>query len=222
MGAVKEPNQQGSSILGTLKVAEIFHLFPTPKGFCGWSIARHIRMEMLLYVKFYFSVCALQHRRRRGLKPSLRLTVRIANGRLAQGFSQLATREANLHTCFWLQRAHLGVPAVVVDGVALRHPQRRTLSRREKRQEDHKLDPSAANAPTSEAFPLSTIQYYNPCNQTLIQHTDHKRSWSSVMEENGLHFNYFCSVIPIYSGAIKSKTPYFRNPPCCLILLNPL
>lgn len=111
-------------------------------------------------LKFEFFKRALQHRpRRRGLKPSLGLTVRVAKGRFAQGFRQPATREANLQTCFWLQRGHLGVPAVVVDGVALRHPQRRTLAQREKRQEDHKLDPSAANGPTEDDIRGFSLEY---------------------------------------------------------------
>lgn len=31
VGAVPEPNQQGSGVVGTFNAAEIFHLFPTPK-----------------------------------------------------------------------------------------------------------------------------------------------------------------------------------------------
>lgn len=43
-----------------------------------------------------------------------------------------------------------------------------------------------------------------------------QRSESSVMEENGLYFNYFCSVIPIYQPVIQLRdwltTWYFLKP----------
>lgn len=138
--------------------------------------------------------------------------------------SALASREANLQTRVWLQRGHLGIPAVVVDGVSLRHPQRRTLPQRERRQEDHKPDPSAPNEPTEDirGFSLERDSILQPSNQTLVLHTDHKRSQSSVSSENWLQFNYFCSVIQIYSRVITSETPYFQKPVLLFFLINPL
>lgn len=56
-----------------------------------WSIARHLCMETLLYNT---------GRGHGGLKPSLRLTVRIANGRFAQGFRQLADQRGELTNMF--------------------------------------------------------------------------------------------------------------------------
>lgn len=124
---------------------------------------------------------------------------------------------ANLQTRFRVQRGHLGIPAVVVDGVSLRHPQHRVLPQRERREQDGKPDPSVPNGGPAEddiiVFSLEYNSILQPGNQTLILYTDDKRSWSSVMEENGLQFNYFCSVIPIYPRVIKFEARYFpKNP----------
>lgn len=129
--------------------------------------------------------------------------------------SDLRGGGVNLQTRFRVQRGHLGIPAVVVDGVSFRHPEHRVLPQRERRVWHDKPDPSVPNAGPAEddirGFSLEYNSILQPGNQTLILYTDDKRSWSSVMEENGLQFNYFCSVIPIYPRVIKSEARYFSE-----------
>lgn len=52
--------------------------------------------------------------------------------------------------------------------------------------------------------------------QSSIFYTIYKRSRSSVLKENGLYFNYFCSVIPIYELVKQLRdwldTRYFLKP----------
>lgn len=136
-----------------------------------------------------------------------------------------------------LQRVHLGVPAVVVDGVSFCHPQHWTLAenKRKDRQsvteglrppalrnvgQRHWLDPSALRLTLNKWLPRK-IQFQKPveaCEKQSNQQSifsSHYKGCKISTRENGLYFNYFCSVIPIKPACntIKRSAHYLTFRP---------
>lgn len=91
----------------------------------------------------------------------------------------LAKTKVNLQARAWVHRVHLGIPTVVIDGVALSHPQRRILP--EKRQEGN----GRVHSTTKLKQQMRSVCAYAPTKQTRNNITSFFLWWNSISKACG-------------------------------------